>query len=204
MWLKGAFTACLETCGTCRRLFLSVIEGILNLWIINLSYVDWVLNFPYHILSHAVLMKSITFYIIPVTYKNRYKIELLYLLYMKNKWRSCNKFKNSLQLAVVGFWGLHYVTCFCLVVYKKSPQYLWSQLRLVLFMFISSSWTPRGNYIESNRDDCTVSLIYAVHLKKSGSVFFEYQYIDNNIFFEFFVRPFIWWIRPYILRIQPR
>ncbi|NXU64536.1 K132L protein, partial [Horornis vulcanius] len=51
-----------------------------------------------------------------------------------------------------------------------------------------SSWTPRGNYIESNRDDCTVSLIYAVHLKKSGSVFFEYQYIDNNIFFEFFIQ----------------
>uniref|UniRef100_A0A8C5IE98 KIAA1324 like n=1 Tax=Junco hyemalis TaxID=40217 RepID=A0A8C5IE98_JUNHY len=52
----------------------------------------------------------------------------------------------------------------------------------------NSSWTPRGNYIESNRDDCTVSLIYAVHLKKSGSVFFEYQYIDNNIFFEFFIQ----------------
>ncbi|KAI2546488.1 endosome-lysosome associated apoptosis and autophagy regulator family member 2, partial [Homo sapiens] len=32
----------------------------------------------------------------------------------------------------------------------------------------NSSWIPRGNYIESNRDDCTVSLIYAVHLKKSG------------------------------------
>ncbi|NXX61835.1 K132L protein, partial [Scopus umbretta] len=52
----------------------------------------------------------------------------------------------------------------------------------------NSSWTPRGSYIESNRDDCTVSLIYAVHLKKSGSVFFEYQYIDNNIFFEFFIQ----------------
>ncbi|KAM6435769.1 endosome/lysosome-associated apoptosis and autophagy regulator family member 2 isoform 1-T1 [Liasis olivaceus] len=51
-----------------------------------------------------------------------------------------------------------------------------------------SSWTPRGNYIESNRDDCTVSLIYTVHLKKSGSVIFEYQYIDNNIFFEFFIQ----------------
>ncbi|XP_061438291.1 endosome/lysosome-associated apoptosis and autophagy regulator family member 2 isoform X2 [Rhineura floridana] len=51
-----------------------------------------------------------------------------------------------------------------------------------------SSWTSRGNYIESNRDDCTVSLIYTVHLKKSGSVIFEYQYIDNNIFFEFFIQ----------------
>nr|XP_033815262.1 UPF0577 protein KIAA1324-like homolog isoform X2 [Geotrypetes seraphini] len=52
----------------------------------------------------------------------------------------------------------------------------------------NSSWIPRGNYIESNRDDCTVSLIYTVHLKKSGSVSFEYQYIDNNIFFEFFIQ----------------
>ncbi|CAH2275655.1 UPF0577 KIAA1324-like homolog [Pelobates cultripes] len=52
----------------------------------------------------------------------------------------------------------------------------------------NSSWTPRGNYIESNRDDCTVSLIYSVHLKKAGSVTFDYQYLDNNIFFEFFVQ----------------
>ncbi|XP_053572480.1 endosome/lysosome-associated apoptosis and autophagy regulator family member 2 [Bombina bombina] len=52
----------------------------------------------------------------------------------------------------------------------------------------NSSWIPRGNYIESNRDDCTVSLIYAVHLKKAGSVSFEYQYLDNNIFFEFFIQ----------------
>ncbi|XP_053318278.1 endosome/lysosome-associated apoptosis and autophagy regulator family member 2 isoform X1 [Spea bombifrons] len=52
----------------------------------------------------------------------------------------------------------------------------------------NSSWIPRGNYIESNRDDCTVSLIYAVHLKKAGSVSFDYQYLDNNIFFEFFIQ----------------
>lgn len=39
----------------------------------------------------------------------------------------------------------------------------------------------------SNRDECTVSLIYAVHLKKQGSVSFEYQYPDNNLLFEFFV-----------------
>ncbi|MEE6509684.1 hypothetical protein FKM82_027368 [Ascaphus truei] len=52
----------------------------------------------------------------------------------------------------------------------------------------NSSWVPRGNYIESNRDDCTVSLIYAVHLKKTGSVSFEYQYLDNNILFEFFIQ----------------
>ncbi|KAG8577057.1 hypothetical protein GDO81_010050 [Engystomops pustulosus] len=52
----------------------------------------------------------------------------------------------------------------------------------------NSSWIPRGNYIESNRDDCTVSLIYAVHLKKAGSVSFDYQYVDNNMFFEFFIQ----------------
>ena len=44
-------------------------------------------------------------------------------------------------------------------------------------------------YLESNRDDCTVSLIYAVHLEKQGSVSFTYQYPDNNIFFEFYVSP---------------
>ncbi|XP_059510800.1 UPF0577 protein KIAA1324-like homolog isoform X2 [Stegostoma tigrinum] len=52
----------------------------------------------------------------------------------------------------------------------------------------SSSWIPQGSYIASNRDDCTVSLIYSVHLKKSGSVTFDYQYLDNSIFFEFFVQ----------------
>uniref|UniRef100_A0A672IIG7 Si:ch211-233h19.2 n=1 Tax=Salarias fasciatus TaxID=181472 RepID=A0A672IIG7_SALFA len=51
----------------------------------------------------------------------------------------------------------------------------------------SSVWIPQGNYLESNRDECTVSLIYAVHLKKQGSVSFEYQYPDNNLLFEFFV-----------------
>lgn len=52
----------------------------------------------------------------------------------------------------------------------------------------SSSWVPQGNYMESNRDECTVSLIYAVHLKKQGSVSFEYQYPDNNLLFEFFIQ----------------
>lgn len=42
-------------------------------------------------------------------------------------------------------------------------------------------------YLESNRDECTVSLVYAVHLEKQGSVSFTYQYPDNNIFFEFYV-----------------
>ncbi|XP_028814403.1 UPF0577 protein KIAA1324-like isoform X2 [Denticeps clupeoides] len=52
----------------------------------------------------------------------------------------------------------------------------------------SSSWVPQGNYLESNRDECSVSLIYAVHLKKPGSISFEYQYEDNNVFFEFFIQ----------------
>uniref|UniRef100_A0A8C9XZ41 Endosome-lysosome associated apoptosis and autophagy regulator family member 2b n=1 Tax=Sander lucioperca TaxID=283035 RepID=A0A8C9XZ41_SANLU len=51
-----------------------------------------------------------------------------------------------------------------------------------------SSWTPQGVYLESNRDECTVSLVYAVHLEKQGSVSFTYQYPDNNIFFEFYVQ----------------
>ncbi|XP_075886031.1 endosome/lysosome-associated apoptosis and autophagy regulator family member 2-like isoform X2 [Nelusetta ayraudi] len=52
----------------------------------------------------------------------------------------------------------------------------------------SSSWLPQGVYLESNRDECTVSLVYAVHLEKQGSVSFTYQYPDNNIFFEFYVQ----------------
>lgn len=52
----------------------------------------------------------------------------------------------------------------------------------------SSSWTPQGVYLESNRDECTVSLVYAVHLEKQGSVSFTYQYPDNSIFFEFYVQ----------------
>ncbi|MEQ2199640.1 Endosome/lysosome-associated apoptosis and autophagy regulator member 2 [Xenoophorus captivus] len=52
----------------------------------------------------------------------------------------------------------------------------------------SSSWMPQGVYLESNRDECTVSLVYAVHLEKRGSVSFTYQYPDNNILFEFYVQ----------------
>lgn len=51
----------------------------------------------------------------------------------------------------------------------------------------SAEWVAQGSYLESNRDECTVSLIYTVHLKKLGSVSFDYQYVDNSIFFEFFV-----------------
>ncbi|XP_060759343.1 UPF0577 protein KIAA1324-like homolog isoform X2 [Neoarius graeffei] len=52
----------------------------------------------------------------------------------------------------------------------------------------NSTWTPQGTHLESNRDECTVSLVYAVHLMKQGSVSFDYQYVDNNIFFEFFIQ----------------
>ncbi|KAK7892170.1 hypothetical protein WMY93_024133 [Mugilogobius chulae] len=52
----------------------------------------------------------------------------------------------------------------------------------------SSSWLPQGTYLESNRDECTVSLIYAVHLKKQGSVSFDYQYPDHNLLFQFFIQ----------------
>ncbi|XP_057693231.1 endosome/lysosome-associated apoptosis and autophagy regulator family member 2-like [Corythoichthys intestinalis] len=56
------------------------------------------------------------------------------------------------------------------------------------FTCTSSSWTPQGSYLESNRDECTVSLVYSVHLKKKGSVTFEYQYPDKNLLFEFFIQ----------------
>lgn len=52
----------------------------------------------------------------------------------------------------------------------------------------NSSWVPQGSYLESNRDECTVSLVYAVHLKKPGSVSFVYQYPDKNLLFEFFIQ----------------
>uniref|UniRef100_A0A671NB52 UPF0577 protein KIAA1324-like n=1 Tax=Sinocyclocheilus anshuiensis TaxID=1608454 RepID=A0A671NB52_9TELE len=52
----------------------------------------------------------------------------------------------------------------------------------------SAKWVAQGSYLESNRDECTVSLIYTVHLKKPGSVSFDYQYVDNSIIFEFFIQ----------------
>lgn len=59
----------------------------------------------------------------------------------------------------------------------------------IIMFDCSSSWTAQGTHLESNRDDCTVSLVYAVHLMKQGSVSFDYQYVDSNVFFEFFVCP---------------
>lgn len=47
---------------------------------------------------------------------------------------------------------------------------------------------PLGDYIASNTDECTATLMYAVNLKQSGTVSFEYIYPDSSIVFEFFVR----------------
>ncbi|CAG07478.1 unnamed protein product [Tetraodon nigroviridis] len=54
----------------------------------------------------------------------------------------------------------------------------------------SSTWTPKGDYISSNTDECTATLFYAVNLKTPGIVSFEYFYPDNAIYFEFFVSVF--------------
>lgn len=58
----------------------------------------------------------------------------------------------------------------------------------LLFPFHSrSTWIPMGDYIASNTDECTATLMYAVNLKQSGTVSFEYIYPDSSIVFEFFV-----------------
>ncbi|NXK57065.1 K1324 protein, partial [Chauna torquata] len=51
----------------------------------------------------------------------------------------------------------------------------------------ASTWVPLGDYIASNTDECTATLMYAVNLKQSGTVSFEYIYPDSSIVFEFFV-----------------
>lgn len=58
----------------------------------------------------------------------------------------------------------------------------------LLFLFCSrSTWVPMGDYIASNTDECTATLMYAVNLKQSGTVSFEYIYPDSTIIFEFYV-----------------
>ncbi|KAM9369366.1 LOW QUALITY PROTEIN: endosome/lysosome-associated apoptosis and autophagy regulator 1 [Phaethornis superciliosus] len=52
----------------------------------------------------------------------------------------------------------------------------------------ASTWVPLGDYVASNTDECTATLMYAVNLKQSGSVSFEYIYPDSSIVFEFFVQ----------------
>ncbi|XP_053560710.1 endosome/lysosome-associated apoptosis and autophagy regulator 1 [Bombina bombina] len=51
-----------------------------------------------------------------------------------------------------------------------------------------SYWKPRGEYISSNTDECTATLMYSINLKQEGSVSFEYLYPDSNMGFEFFVQ----------------
>uniref|UniRef100_A0AAQ5ZNW6 MRH domain-containing protein n=1 Tax=Amphiprion ocellaris TaxID=80972 RepID=A0AAQ5ZNW6_AMPOC len=52
----------------------------------------------------------------------------------------------------------------------------------------NSTWTPKGDYVASNTDECTAMLSYAVSLKKPGVLAFEYFYPDNSIYFEFFIQ----------------
>uniref|UniRef100_UPI00398F42DF endosome/lysosome-associated apoptosis and autophagy regulator 1 isoform X2 n=1 Tax=Pristiophorus japonicus TaxID=55135 RepID=UPI00398F42DF len=51
-----------------------------------------------------------------------------------------------------------------------------------------SKWTPQGDFITSNSDECTATLMYTVNLKQSGTVSFQYLYPDTSIYFEFFVQ----------------
>nr|XP_020503966.1 UPF0577 protein KIAA1324 homolog [Labrus bergylta] len=52
----------------------------------------------------------------------------------------------------------------------------------------NSTWTSKDDYIASNTDECSATLSYAVSLKKPGSVYFEYFYPDNSIYFEFYIQ----------------
>ncbi|XP_037126265.1 endosome/lysosome-associated apoptosis and autophagy regulator 1 [Syngnathus acus] len=52
----------------------------------------------------------------------------------------------------------------------------------------NSTWTPMGDYVASNTDECTATLSYSVNLKKPGRVSFDYSYSDSSIYFEFFVQ----------------
>ncbi|NXX53937.1 K1324 protein, partial [Scopus umbretta] len=45
----------------------------------------------------------------------------------------------------------------------------------------ASTWVPLGDYMASNTDECTATLMYAVNLKQSGTVSFEYIYPDSSI-----------------------
>ncbi|KAM4045903.1 endosome/lysosome-associated apoptosis and autophagy regulator 1 isoform 2-T2 [Anomaloglossus baeobatrachus] len=51
-----------------------------------------------------------------------------------------------------------------------------------------SQWEARGEYVASNTDECTATLMYSVTLKQEGTISFEYLYPDRNIVFEFFVQ----------------
>ncbi|XP_018432286.1 PREDICTED: UPF0577 protein KIAA1324 homolog [Nanorana parkeri] len=50
-----------------------------------------------------------------------------------------------------------------------------------------SQWEARGEYVASNADECSATLLYSINLKQEGMLSFEYLYPDSNIAFEFFV-----------------
>ncbi|KAM9255352.1 LOW QUALITY PROTEIN: endosome/lysosome-associated apoptosis and autophagy regulator 1 [Cariama cristata] len=46
----------------------------------------------------------------------------------------------------------------------------------------ASTWVPLGDYVASNTEECTATLMYAVNLKQSGTVSFEYIYHSSIVF----------------------
>ncbi|KAM5182015.1 endosome/lysosome-associated apoptosis and autophagy regulator 1 [Mantella aurantiaca] len=50
-----------------------------------------------------------------------------------------------------------------------------------------SQWGARGEYVASNADECSATLMYSINLKQEGTVSFEYLYPDSSVAFEFFV-----------------
>lgn len=78
----------------------------------------------------------------------------------------------------------------CFLVSRSSSNCFWC------WCFFSSTWTPMGDYVTSNTDECTATLSYAVSLKQPGTVSFEYLYPDNSLYFEFFVSVLKWlWVK---------
>ncbi|XP_068125543.1 endosome/lysosome-associated apoptosis and autophagy regulator 1 [Hyperolius riggenbachi] len=51
-----------------------------------------------------------------------------------------------------------------------------------------SQWHAHGEYVESNTDECSATLMYSINLKQEGSISFEYLYTDSKLAFEFFVQ----------------
>ncbi|XP_075051686.1 endosome/lysosome-associated apoptosis and autophagy regulator 1 isoform X2 [Mixophyes fleayi] len=51
-----------------------------------------------------------------------------------------------------------------------------------------SQWGASGEYVASNTDECSATLMYSINLKQEGTINFEYLYPDSNIVFEFFVQ----------------
>lgn len=110
MWLKGTFTAYLETHNCCRRLFLNMTESVLDCLLTNLFCADWVLNFsgipvPIH------------------SFNDKYYFKV------KNKRLLSNKAINPLHLATVGLGVLYCVNTFlyCIVRKVSSVPMIWAE-----------------------------------------------------------------------------